>query len=323
MVKDVCAGLRRRIHPYPVLPGFRHTADLDDKGLRNGMVEVCMLHHVLPDDRVRLGPKEDHSVTPHQLRSYLTKRKSWTSLSPAEMPRRRRDGAGYLLTFDDGYRNNLTNALPVLEEYDAPALIFVTTGFIDGDIYPYELELAEVIRSRRTLHVPEKTRETEEDLIEIATLKSKEALYQTLRKPLKPVSHSQREAYMNRLADANGYDREHFQTVPFLSWEEIASLDRHPLITIGAHTHEHPVLTRRLPWPAFQEMSMSKQRLEDVLGHKVHHFSYPYGRSNRLIKSLARLSGFEWAFTTDAKRVSSFKGCDPFAVPRIDIRQLV
>jgi peptidoglycan/xylan/chitin deacetylase (PgdA/CDA1 family) len=287
------------------------------------MVEVCMLHHVLPDDRAQLGPRKDHSVTPDQLSSYLRDRKSWTPLSPSELPHRRCDDAAYLLTFDDGYRNNLINALPVLEQYNVPAVIFVTTGFIDGHVYPYELELAEVIRSSRTLQLPQTTQGEESGLAEITTLELKESLYQALRKPLKPAPHSRREAYMDRLADANGYDREHFKTEPFLSWEDIASLDRHPLITIGAHTQEHPVLTRRFPWKAFQEMSMSKQRLEDVLGHTVHHFSYPYGRCNRLTKFFARLSGFEWAFTTDARRVSGFEDCDAYAVPRIDIQQLM
>jgi peptidoglycan/xylan/chitin deacetylase (PgdA/CDA1 family) len=45
-------------------------------------------------------------------------------------------GPAFALTFDDGYRSVLTAALPVLEELQIPAVLFLTTGFLDGKVSP-------------------------------------------------------------------------------------------------------------------------------------------------------------------------------------------
>ena len=46
------------------------------------------------------------------------------------------------ITFDDGYKDNLTNAVPILEKYDVPATIYVTTRFLENkwDMWWYEIE---------------------------------------------------------------------------------------------------------------------------------------------------------------------------------------
>ena len=50
------------------------------------------------------------------------------------------------ITFDDGYRDNLTIALPLLEKYSLPMTLFVVAGFVDSDGYLSENELREMAR---------------------------------------------------------------------------------------------------------------------------------------------------------------------------------
>lgn len=278
------------------------------------MVEIPVLHHVVEAGAARIGPKSQYAITPDRLAAYLESREGWSSTLPGEMG----GGRSVLLTFDDGYRTVLTNAVPLVEQFGVQAIVFVTTGFVSGDVYPSELELAAVFEHHDRLRI-----EPGASPVEAETKEAKRALYRELRHPLKPQSHRKREVRLDQLSKLNGYHRSRFQDEPFLSWEEIAELDCHPLVTIGVHTHTHPVLTRRAPWTAYREMKKSKRKIEELLGHKVHHFSYPYGRNNVLVRLLARLAGFRWAFTTEARCPEDIDDFDPMALPRPEIQDLL
>lgn len=294
--------------------GEIHLSQLSTVWAPLSMVEIPVLHHVDEMESVRIGPRAQYSVTPDQLSAYLESREKFNT----RLPEGKGGGNWLLLSFDDGYRSVLTEALPLLERFKVQAIVFVTTGFVSGDVYPYELELAAVVQHHDSLQLEAISRP-----VEVAENSAKSTLYRRLRQPLKTKSCQEREARLKRLSKLNSYDRSHFQNAHFLSWEEITDLDRHPLITIGAHTHTHPVLTRRAPWTAYREMKESKRKIEKVLGHDVLHFSYPYGRNNPLVRFLARRVGFQWAFTTETRCPESIDECDSMVLPRPEIHDLL
>jgi peptidoglycan/xylan/chitin deacetylase (PgdA/CDA1 family) len=78
-----------------------------------------------------------------QLR-WLSRRRRVVSLEET-LTRSRRENL-VAITFDDGYRDNLTTALPVLEKYSLPMTLFVVAGFVDRDGYLAEEELREMAR---------------------------------------------------------------------------------------------------------------------------------------------------------------------------------
>lgn len=281
------------------------------------VLETAILHHVTSERRVRIGPLADYTVSPKELDAYFRSRTEWQALPPLEAGEQTSDRQ-FLVTFDDGYRNNLTAALPVLEAHDVSCLLFVTTGFIDGTVYPYELELAEAVERSETLRIPRRR-----EPVVLGTISERRDLYRDLRLPLKTASHEERGAFMEQLAEENGYDRSEMQSEPLLSWEEVRTLSDHPLVTIGAHTRLHTLLSQQ-PWRvALEEMRTSKQRLEEQIGRSVSAVSYPYGGSNLIIRHMARWVGFDYGFTTEARRVDRVTAWNRLALPRIDVSDLV
>ena len=107
----------------------------------------------------------------------------------------------------------------------------------------------------------------------------------------------------------------------FLSKEDLKNLSANPLITIGAHTHNHLSLKNLNKEDCINEIKKSKEILEDLINIKIKHFSYPYGsksdageREFEIVEAL----GFKSATTTSVGRVDKKK---LFNLPRIHINQ--
>lgn len=280
---------------------------------------VCLYLHSISPPMFPNGPGPAIFLPPDELRSAL--RVFSTRMRPgalaavvADSTRRWTGPRSLALTFDDGFRDNLTTALPLLEEFDAPATIFVTTGFVDREVLPYELVLAAVLATRDELAVelPGGRR-----VFPVTTREEKNVAYRELTAVLKPATHESRQRFLESLAP-DGSVVAKIQNL-FLNWDELARLHAHPLVTIGAHTHTHLALAHQKPGIVRAEMRESRERLASQLGGPVGSFAFPYGNHDETTLALAREAGFKVAVTTRRDVVKP--GADPLAVPRCELRR--
>jgi peptidoglycan/xylan/chitin deacetylase (PgdA/CDA1 family) len=177
-----------------------------------------------------------------------------------------------VVTFDDGYRDNLLNAQPLLEKHGVPASLFVTTGYLDSNRDFWWEELLAVcvrggldIRSEwgRLRHLQRRQRELELDALWVA------AGVAALPAP----SHT-------------------------ITSNEIAELAAGQVFEIGAHTSTHPSLPHLAFAEQVEEIHASKTVLEALLGRRVSAFSYPHGDFARSTIRAVRAEGFAAACTT-------------------------
>jgi peptidoglycan/xylan/chitin deacetylase (PgdA/CDA1 family) len=231
-----------------------------------------------------------------------------------------------VVTFDDGYANNLEVALPILEEYRIPAIVYITTGnVLDRDLFwpdviwmvagkasPVSVDLSGVGSplSGYVLNLDEETYVEEvlrllEDIKKIPAERRKSAV----------------EMIVKRIDTRSGgrapYPPVEGHAFTPLTAEQVARLARHPLITIGAHTHCHNLLDQIPLQQAEETIIQSKQILEEITGTAVHHFAYPNGNFNDNIVRIVRAAGFRSAVTFDRGFFSS--GVDPYRTRRFGI----
>lgn len=104
----------------------------------------------------------------------------------------------------------------------------------------------------------------------------------------------------------------------YLSPKDVLSLSTHPLCTIGAHTITHPQL--RYCGNSYNELKLSKEELERIIGKDVRYLAYPYGRQSSIshkVRAEAKKIGYELAFSTIPTSINPLSKNSKFFLPRM------
>jgi peptidoglycan/xylan/chitin deacetylase (PgdA/CDA1 family) len=211
---------------------------------------------------------------------------------------REKRGRFVMITFDDGYLDNYTNAFPALKAHGIPATFFITTGFLDVPMVPWWDEIAWMVRTSpldaldvnpwTTTPVP-----FDQPHREIA-INRLLAVYKTL-------PGSQTQEFINFLAGALGSGRCPVQVAEelWMTWDMIREMKQHGM-SFGGHTVNHPILANVSREQQDFEIGACRRRLIEELGEPIKAFSYPVGGQksfNTDTRELLVKYGFQWAFT--------------------------
>lgn len=221
------------------------------------------------------------------------------------------------VTFDDGTRNLLTNAAPVLHDLAMPAAVFLATG-------PMGTE--ELLWPDRVWQLYARTTEIEVDLSGIGlgirslrTMADRVRTRDTTIEILKQMPDGARVKEVESLVVALGEGSEAYGG-PFqlLSWDEARALSKGGLVTLYPHSVTHPILSRCDDEKLGREVSESCRAIEMNTGRPPIIFAYPNGGIRDIderTRVILRENGIRWALST----VSGFVApdADPFAVPRL------
>ncbi|MER3501892.1 MAG: hypothetical protein C4295_10575 [Candidatus Fervidibacterota bacterium] len=204
-----------------------------------------------------------------------------------------------VVTFDDGYADNLWNAKPLLERYGVPATVFVTSGFVGQDRLFYWDELACLMLESTdsaldilTITLPDGKQHHYLLSTPSQRLRAYHALHDRLR-PLPPTEREQvLEQVRSQLGSLTQAQREKHRA---LRREELHVLGQDELVEVGAHTVSHPDLPCLPEAMQWQEIYESKRQLEALLQRPVRFFAYPYGSGDERTRKLVQQAGFEAA----------------------------
>ncbi|WP_300016126.1 polysaccharide deacetylase family protein [uncultured Roseobacter sp.] len=208
-----------------------------------------------------------------------------------------------VLTADDGYRS-VRLLLPLLERTGARLVLFLTTGFLDRTVFPYEIVASNMVSTLPRVQVFGEEFDTGSDP------EAREAAFKRVHRALKPQSYKRRVRLIDRLAAENNTTKEQFVSDVFLSWDEAAELAGHSQIDIGAHSHRHLHLPDVGKRTQLYELLFPRLRLARRLRTPVTSMAYPYGGENARVQRYARACGYRSAFGT------SPESAGPYARPR-------
>lgn len=197
--------------------------------------------------------------------------------------------AWFAVTFDDGFADNLTEALPILDELGIPAVVSPTVGFIERRVIPYELALARAIDRINAV-------DGLWSLAVGANKTEKLGAYEAVRKEYKFRSPDHRAELVARLGLDEAAIRSIFDL--YLTKPQLKALSEHPLITIGSHGMSHICMSATPSEQVCAEMEKSRQWIEDVTGDPCNIFVLPYGDAGSRSDRCAKHAGYVRVVTT-------------------------
>lgn len=240
-------------------------------GNEDGVLLTFLFHGLFEDAReAHSGLTDSQGITVEMFRRFLDhfQKNSYTFVSPDDISRVLQPSGKYVLvTFDDGYYNN-TRALPLLEEFRAPATLFVSTQHvIEGKVFWWDaLELRAHLRGtpkRQIYYMVER----------LKRLKTTEAEAQVCA-----------EFGPDALRPVTDVDR------PFTP-RELRDFAAHPLISMGNHTADHAILTNYSPAEVRVQIQKGQDDLQTMTGKSPVIIAYPNGNETPAIVEAARSAG--------------------------------
>jgi peptidoglycan/xylan/chitin deacetylase (PgdA/CDA1 family) len=263
------------------------------------------------------------------------------ALMNASLPRR-----AVVVTFDDGYADNLLNAKPLLEKFDLPATVFITTGYVGRNREFWWDELERIFlrpgHLPSTLSLDVNGKHSQRELGETADYSSdshrrnlhwrawdqedpspRHGLYRSLWQSMHVMPEHERSQLRNELLAWAAAPEAARPTHRALSENEIVELMRGGLIDIGCHTITHPRLSALSTDTQLEEISGSKAGLEQIVGRPVSAFAYPYGRESDYTphtEKLVRDAGFDCGCATTVGVVGTHS--ERFQLPRVQVEDM-
>ena len=213
-----------------------------------------------------------------------------------------------LITFDDGYRNNIDYALPICESFSIKPVLFVTTSHINSGLpfwfdrldYALQQNMGEVLSLTYQGYIYHFDARTREDLI-ISYKKFRDDCKQCFNDDIKlnnlfnGLSEILEARSGLKLSDIS--DKDDWSAI--VSWETLKEAVSKGRLDVASHTEDHLRLDCLNEDDISSQLKQSKVCIENELAVKCHYFCYPNGNYNGLAIKLVKEAGYRAAFSTD------------------------
>jgi peptidoglycan/xylan/chitin deacetylase (PgdA/CDA1 family) len=306
-----------------------NAANLDT--LQNS-VAVLAYHGVISDDYSDHPLRSSNMVTVTEFQRHLTEIvrlfdpislddfRAWFR-GGRKLPRR-----AALVTFDDGYANNLVYAAPLLKQMGVPAIFFIPTGYVGNErlLWPTEVCCRSYYWPRERMPLPRG-----EEVILPQSHSARIAFADALERTCKRLPVAACMEYLARLRAEHelvldGAARELFG---FLDWDGVRELRKHGF-DVGSHTVEHVIVSRVDHAQLVHELRASKATIENEIHSDCSCFAYPDGNTDDITPAAMRAAagaGYDVAFCVMdgiCRRFANPMALDRIWIPgRISIRE--
>jgi peptidoglycan/xylan/chitin deacetylase (PgdA/CDA1 family) len=292
-----------------------------DARLRNRSGAIAFMYHSVADEDLAEWIDPDNHVPAEifaEQMAYLAAHRLVVSLDQLLLTMARgervEDGT-VVLTFDDGYLDNLTVAAPILARHQLPATLFLPSGYIDRGETQWVDQAYTAFRRRRARRLEwGADTVTRFDLDDPA---EEERAYRTVCNDLLKARREPRRRMLDTLFEQ--LDPEAKPPRLSMNWDDVRRLlDTWEGFSLGGHTAEHTDVSDVPEDFAREEIQSGAERILAETGTRPRHFSFCYSRSTEPMRRFMPEAGFEAAFGACTHEPAINIGADLFDLPRVE-----
>jgi len=219
-----------------------------------------------------------------------------------------------VVTFDDGFRDNFTNAYPILQRFHVPATVFLVTGCVSSGDLPWPQKVGYMFQHTKVESLCHET--TGGSCLGLRSTQERKQAKHIVKNALSLLPRIQRERSLDELSEALQVD------VPrdrMLTWDEVETM-RKGGTEFGAHTFSHPCMALQSSKEARWEMEESLREFQTRLGITRPPFVFPSGSYTQELVKMAISVGFRCVFQSRTSiRVNSIENTTQFTLSRIGL----
>lgn len=227
-----------------------------------------------------------------------------------------------VVTFDGGYTDVLYTAKEVLERFEVFATVFASSANITegGRFWWQELEdflIANHFEGQLELEI-----DCQLYKWPLVTQLDRFRAYDDLYSILSDKTPSEQRIIVEQITRSLDLQAEELDNHRTMSSQELRKLAEGGLVTIGGHTHSYVKLSSLPKWQQIEEVLKNKNVLEEVLGHNIKYFSYPFGNDNSYTAetiSILKDIGFSLACGNSYGTVSVTGQTSRYELPRVKV----
>ncbi len=219
------------------------------------------------------------------------------------------------VTFDDGYRDNLENALPILAAAGVPATLFLATDGVDSAEPRWWDVLADLVMESRL--PPSLDMTVGGARVLWSRAEGPDALRNRLWETLSRLDVRETAARIRQLCEWAGHEPVHDLLRLPLSAEEVGVLIKGGFVKLGSHSASHLRMPVRDASTCAQELLRSKEACELLAGAPATLFAFPYGEYDPSSIDLVKTAGFGLACTSDEGLAT--RASNSLALPRLGV----